>query len=106
MTSMPASRRARAMILAPRSCPSRPGLATTTRTLRVAPPPLCSRSASACIICSLFGARLGVSGDQAGVSERLLLVGVGDHARELALVHFAAPGDRMADLGAAGAAGA
>src|SRR6266550_7404594 len=31
MTSMPASRSARAMILAPRSCPSRPGLATTTR---------------------------------------------------------------------------
>src|SRR5512144_528285 len=31
---MPASRRARAMILAPRSCPSRPGLATTTRILR------------------------------------------------------------------------
>ena len=31
MTSMPASRRARAMILAPRSCPSRPGLAMTTR---------------------------------------------------------------------------
>src|SRR3954471_6219843 len=32
---MPASRRARAMILAPRSCPSRPGLATTTRILRL-----------------------------------------------------------------------
>src|SRR5258708_30746894 len=31
MTSMPASRRARAMILAPRSCPSRPGFAITTR---------------------------------------------------------------------------
>src|SRR5476649_502670 len=31
MTSMPASRSARAMILAPRSWPSRPGLATTTR---------------------------------------------------------------------------
>src|SRR5689334_19815534 len=31
---MPASRRARAMILAPRSCPSKPGLATTTRILR------------------------------------------------------------------------
>src|SRR5436305_10575531 len=31
MTSMPASRRARAMTLAPRSCPSRPGLATSTR---------------------------------------------------------------------------
>src|SRR3982750_210872 len=34
MTSMPASRRARAMILAPRSWPSKPGLATTTRILR------------------------------------------------------------------------
>src|SRR5207237_2226858 len=34
MTSMPASRRARAMIFAPRSCPSRPGFATTTRILR------------------------------------------------------------------------
>src|SRR4051794_28776570 len=32
---MPASRRARAMIFAPRSCPSRPGLATTTRILRL-----------------------------------------------------------------------
>src|SRR3954466_5275418 len=31
MTSNPASRRARAITLAPRSCPSRPGLATTTR---------------------------------------------------------------------------
>src|SRR5580692_3325894 len=31
MTSKPASRRARAMTLAPRSCPSSPGLATTTR---------------------------------------------------------------------------
>src|SRR5262249_60964774 len=31
MTSMPASRRARAMIFAPRSCPARPGFAMTTR---------------------------------------------------------------------------
>src|SRR5580658_6439714 len=31
MTSIPASRSARAMILAPRSCPSKPGFATTTR---------------------------------------------------------------------------
>src|SRR5690349_1519343 len=31
MTSNPASRSARAMTLTPRSCPSRPGLATTTR---------------------------------------------------------------------------
>src|SRR4029079_12630599 len=34
MASIPASRRARAMIFAPRSCPSSPGLATTTRILR------------------------------------------------------------------------
>src|ERR1700753_3082698 len=34
MTSIPASRRARAMIFAPRSCRSSPGLATTTRILR------------------------------------------------------------------------
>src|ERR1043166_8223241 len=32
MTSMPASRRARAITLAPRSWPSRPGLAMTTRS--------------------------------------------------------------------------
>src|SRR5205814_2522334 len=34
MTSKPASRRARATTLAPRSCPSRPGFATTTRYRR------------------------------------------------------------------------
>src|SRR3954471_1796035 len=42
MTSMPASRSARAMILAPRSCPSRPGFATTTRILRL---PACGPAA-------------------------------------------------------------
>src|ERR1700735_4768444 len=31
MTSIPASRSARAITFAPRSCPSRPGLATSTR---------------------------------------------------------------------------
>src|ERR1700685_243332 len=36
MTSMPASRKARAMTLAPRSCPSSPGLATRTRILKSA----------------------------------------------------------------------
>src|SRR5215213_7891989 len=36
MTSIPASRRARAMIFAPRSWPSSPGFATTTRILRAA----------------------------------------------------------------------
>src|ERR1043166_1773338 len=35
MTSMPASRSARAMTFAPRSCPSRPGFATSTRIFRV-----------------------------------------------------------------------
>src|SRR6185295_8897058 len=35
MTSMPASRRARAMTFAPRSCPSSPGLAITTLILRI-----------------------------------------------------------------------
>src|SRR5688500_16672515 len=35
MTSIPASRRARAMILAPRSCPSRPGFATRRRIFLV-----------------------------------------------------------------------
>src|SRR5581483_5475893 len=38
MTSMPASRSARATIFAPRSCPSSPGFATTTRILRSTPP--------------------------------------------------------------------
>src|SRR5437764_5045492 len=38
MTSKPASRRALAMTLAPRSCPSRPGLATTTRYRRSTSP--------------------------------------------------------------------
>src|SRR5712691_13333086 len=37
MTSMPASRNARAMIFAPRSCPSRPGFAITTRIFLATP---------------------------------------------------------------------
>src|SRR5438552_6254630 len=39
MTSMPASRSARAMIFAPRSWPSRPGLAITTLIFRAITPP-------------------------------------------------------------------
>src|SRR3954452_1698764 len=49
MTSMPASRRARAMILAPRSCPSRPGLATTTRILRAVAASICGGNPSGCL---------------------------------------------------------
>src|SRR5919201_5106482 len=44
MTSMPASRSARAMIFAPRSWPSRPGFAITTRIFRATEPILnCGR---------------------------------------------------------------
>src|SRR3954453_8752686 len=53
MTSMPASRSARAMIFAPRSWPSGPGLATTTRVLRSA--------AMARMIRGLLGGLLGCS---------------------------------------------
>src|SRR6478752_6850745 len=45
MTSIPASRSARAMIFAPRSCPSRPGFATTTLIL----PPVMRRSLRALV---------------------------------------------------------
>src|SRR5262245_42655559 len=40
MTSMPASRRMRATTLTPRSCPSRPTLATRTRNGRSFSPPI------------------------------------------------------------------
>src|SRR6187551_3753268 len=49
MTSMPASRSARAMIFAPRSCPSRPALAMTTRIFLA-------------IACEYMGVRLTVIG--------------------------------------------
>src|SRR3970282_1283006 len=52
MTSKPASRSARAMILAPRSCPSRPGLAITTRILLATAAPVYERGSS-----GLWGAR-------------------------------------------------
>src|SRR5712692_3963516 len=42
MTSMPASRRARATIRAPRSWPSSPTLATTTRIGTASPPGICT----------------------------------------------------------------
>src|SRR5687768_16460944 len=54
MTSMPASRRARAMIVSPQSCPSRPGLATTTRILRSeAMRPMIRRTVGSLLECSL-----------------------------------------------------
>src|SRR5487761_2678225 len=56
MTSIPASRSARAIIFAPRSCPSRPGLATSTRILRSSA--ICLFRGSACTrsvrLCSPF----------------------------------------------------
>src|SRR5881296_1684592 len=48
MTSMPASRSARAMTLAPRSCPSRPGLAINTRIGRSIVARESNRSTGAC----------------------------------------------------------
>src|SRR5271157_264580 len=50
MTSMPASRRARAMILAPRSWPSRPGLAIRTRIF-FSGISLCSLCSYLCALC-------------------------------------------------------
>src|SRR3954454_19588539 len=86
---MPASRSARAMILAPRSCPSRPGLATTTRIFLL--PCCCGASCSA--VPSIAGresrrsavpAAPGVAGDPASlpVLERREAAGI----RELQLV--------------------
>jgi len=40
MTSTPASRKARVTTLAPRSCPSRPGLAMSTRIFFISYPPM------------------------------------------------------------------
>src|SRR3990170_1290274 len=54
MTSMPASRSARAMILAPRSCPSSPGLAINTRiffALMICVPGFSVLSASLGVLC-------------------------------------------------------
>src|SRR5581483_8773478 len=73
MTSMPASRSARAMIFAPRSWPSRPGFATTTRIF-LSVEVLIGRG-------SLERRRLGVAAEH--VLER------GDH---LALGHLGARG--------------
>src|SRR5881227_2180830 len=63
MTSIPASRSARAMILAPRSCPSRPGLATTTRILRSeAITSIIRRTVGSLLGCSLVAMLLAGSG--------------------------------------------
>src|SRR5439155_26544960 len=72
MTSIPASRSARAMIFAPRSWPSSPGLATTTRIFRV---------------CVLFTAAADVMAPAAaaGLSSALALGGAGRPARQLAV---------------------
>src|SRR5262249_32229742 len=50
MTSMPASRRARAMTLAPRSWPSRPGLAINTRIFFSV---ICALIPLLCVLCDL-----------------------------------------------------
>src|SRR4051812_32833012 len=60
---MPASRRARAMIFAPRSCPSRPGLATTTRILRAVDGALLAASSAEA---SMGGGSVELRGQRAG----------------------------------------
>src|SRR5829696_1185836 len=76
MTSIPASRSARAMILAPRSWPSRPGLATTTRSRVVA-----GRSLVALTVCSLEDRCLAVGAeDLLQRGDGLALGGVGASA--------------------------
>src|SRR5919197_1933098 len=65
MTSIPASRSARAMIFAPRSCPSRPGFATTTRILRAVGADGAMGAALYVRGCRLRGAPLGLGGDLA-----------------------------------------
>src|ERR687884_288002 len=81
---MPASRSARAMILAPRSCPSRPGLATTTRIFFVLVPASTGRA-------SLKDRRLRVGAEHRLEPVHLLLlerrVDPQDLDRLLALVH-------------------
>src|SRR4029077_20450254 len=49
MTSMPASRKARAIIFAPRSCPSSPGFAMTTRIFRATAVELTARRLKAAL---------------------------------------------------------
>src|SRR4028118_485584 len=68
MTSIPASRRARAMILAPRSWPSSPTFATTTLIVRSIPPILTGR------VCRARGehrtpSRLSPAGTEVGDEE-------------------------------------
>src|SRR6266540_6563144 len=65
---MPASRSARAMILAPRSCPSRPGFATTTRIFRL----LSGEPGAGSVLCSIVG---GMLVDSDGRASRQLAFG-------------------------------
>src|SRR5512143_2584722 len=67
MTSMPASRRAAATTLAPRSCPSKPGLATRTRIGRER----CRGFGSALIIGSASGSGTGLQGELAATGEQV-----------------------------------
>src|SRR5580704_6285200 len=85
---MPASRRARAMILAPRSWPSSPGLATSTRigklmsdirTLFVCPEDLAQRAA--------YFAKRGVGADSVEQRRHQIMVGFAPIHGRLAAKH-------------------
>src|ERR1700749_659916 len=96
MTSIPASRRARAIIFAPRSWPSRPGLATTTRILRAIRADLSSgdRLDGAADLVDELGGDLG----QAVVVTRVM----GDHGQDLVGRVGAEGGGAAGNDGAAG----
>src|SRR4051794_31109422 len=81
MTSMPASRNARAMIFAPRSWPSRPGLATTTRILRAMPDRLNDKRVAGEAVLGGDAAQHGLHRPHAG----RVVAGGGGGDRELAL---------------------
>src|SRR5437763_215449 len=74
---MPASRSARAMIFAPRSCPSTPGLATTTRLFECVSAGICSLS-----LCARVGARAYVPRGRRQDVDRCTGVLMGVRARE------------------------
>jgi hypothetical protein len=96
MTSMPASRSARAMILAPRSWPSSPGLATTTRIFRPSDIP---RQLTLTQVKQLLLALLALAVLVAGCgSKRTSPVGIEDEVQDDRLFLYGAPETTAAQL--------
>src|SRR5688572_741358 len=100
MTSIPASRRARAMIFAPRSWPSSPGLATTTRILRPPAEPVAAVSVLASTGGTLEdrGLRVGAEHPLERLDD-LALAGVCASTVEQRIHEVAVGGGRLAERG-------